>query len=1241
MFLSFYTDDGTNKIELEKGVAANFLGFSSYGLLVDQKDWNDGSGNYAERVFIWGNTAFQINNEAKFVIERNPNPGLGSPFTMRLENFFLEPRRENQGQGNYRPENFDFKSSDGSTEITQTVSERAIDPSGIGRTVLLEFTEGGLFGQTYSHDDFLEDRAKTENFYSNFETNIGNWNLLASGVQQIFNDLFTDGITTTLVEDKLVVFGTSSGDILNSYITNRGHDVTEETADVDPIFYSFDLPQHEKTGNGFVFVGGAGADTLIGGDKADSLFGGADSDKLLGGVAGSQLGGTNVLDTFFQPTASYFDDEIQDRLEGGNGSDEYYFFQRFDVVSDQRNWWSPGDASGGYSFFDVVLTSPVDTNSDPQKMDVSLYQNVDIISDSDGSGAIFSKVIDYSFDNFTNSVRLEHDIVEFSNSFYESQTTHGLSYYVGDQGKLLYLDENTGKLYGFTFYTGAEFGADIQAHWTGYHASFVIENFSWGDFNIRTTGAPIRGTEGDDQPNLQQGPNGEGANYSGEGGDDVIVGTATHDKLDGGDGNDTVDAGDGNDEVSGGEGNDVLAGGSGADTVFGSAGNDMVRGDAGDDMLFGDQGDDTLVGGTGRDYLGGGSGDDTLLGGVGSDRYAYFRQDGNDVIEDIGAAAEQDVLELFNIPEGDIALSKAGTGLTDLQIDLVTTGQSVLVKNQFAADVNGTNTALERIELKSWDQSGNLVTLASWDAQTIETLANGGTSNSAPVVSNPLALQSNLEDTAWSFTVPSGSFTDADGDVLSYSATLGNGSALPSWLTFNPATQTFAGTPPQDFNGTLTLKVIASDGQASAESNFNLVINPVNDAPVVVTGLTEQTSPEDTAWSFTVPSGTFTDADGDALSYTATLSDGSALPSWLTFNAATQTFAGTPPQDFNGTLTLKVTASDGQASADSNFSLIIDPVNDAPVVATAIADQTGSEGTAWSFTVPETSFADVDGDTLAFSATLADGSALPAWLTFDAASRTFSGTPPQGSAGQVAVTVSATDGLLAAEDSFVLTVETGASVITGTNGNETLNGTAGDDQIFGLDGDDILIGGLGADTLDGGEGWDGAAYWSASSAVTVNLTDSIQNTGAARGDTYTNIEAIFGTAYNDSLTRGADTGWLFGGNGDDVLNGMGGNDTLIGETGNDTFVFSGDFGWDTIDDFEAGVGAGDVIHIEGSYSTFADLIAASSQTNDGTSITAGSDRGIFLVNVDLASLVEDDFSFASVPGSVITGTTGH
>ncbi len=292
--------------------------------------------------------------------------------------------------------------------------------------------------------------------------------------------------------------------------------------------------------------------------------------------------------------------------------------------------------------------------------------------------------------------------------------------------------------------------------------------------------------------------------------------------------------------------------------------------------------------------------------------------------------------------------------------------------------------------------------------------------NDAPIVSAGVADQTVAEDAAWSFQVPAGAFTDVDSS-LTYTATMASGSALPSWLAFNASTRTFSGTPPANFSGSIDIKVTASDGSLSTSDTFKLSVVSVNDAPVVAAPVADQTVREDAAWSFQVPAGAFTDIDSSSLTYAATLADGSALPGWLAFNAGTRTFAGTPPADFNGSIELKVTANDGAATASDTFKLTVDPVNDAPTVKVAIADQTTAEDAAWIYQVPVGAFADVD-SSLTYKATLASGAALPTWLIFDAATRTFSGTPPRNFNGSIDLKVTASDGSLSISDTFTLAV---------------------------------------------------------------------------------------------------------------------------------------------------------------------------------------------------------------------------
>ncbi|HNO88714.1 MAG TPA: clostripain-related cysteine peptidase, partial [Rhodocyclaceae bacterium] len=73
------------------------------------------------------------------------------------------------------------------------------------------------------------------------------------------------------------------------------------------------------------------------------------------------------------------------------------------------------------------------------------------------------------------------------------------------------------------------------------------------------------------------------------------------------------------------------------------------------------------------------------------------------------------------------------------------------------------------------------------------------------------------EGQAFAYTLPGNLFTDDGTAALSYAATLANGAALPAWLTFNPATRSFAGTATAGA-ADLAVRVTARDelGQVAA-----------------------------------------------------------------------------------------------------------------------------------------------------------------------------------------------------------------------------------------------------------------------------------------------------------------------------------------------------------------------------------------------------------------------------------------
>ncbi len=92
-------------------------------------------------------------------------------------------------------------------------------------------------------------------------------------------------------------------------------------------------------------------------------------------------------------------------------------------------------------------------------------------------------------------------------------------------------------------------------------------------------------------------------------------------------------------------------------------------------------------------------------------------------------------------------------------------------------------------------------------------------------------------------------------------------------------------------------------------------------------------------FSYTVPENTFVDDDGNStLSYSATLSSGSSLPSWLNFDPVTRTLSGTPTS--TGTLNIKITATDtAGASASCTFSLdVVNFIGIEPINSTVVKE---------------------------------------------------------------------------------------------------------------------------------------------------------------------------------------------------------------------------------------------------------------------------------------------------------------
>ena len=285
-----------------------------------------------------------------------------------------------------------------------------------------------------------------------------------------------------------------------------------------------------------------------------------------------------------------------------------------------------------------------------------------------------------------------------------------------------------------------------------------------------------------------------------------------------------------------------------------------------------------------------------------------------------------------------------------------------------------------------------------------------------PPTAPMLAGQTATEDEPFSYTAPA--FTDPDEDTLTYSAAQSNNSALPGWLSFNADTLTLSGTPEEaDTPATLTIRITASDETESTSATFNLTVEEVNDPPTVPS-IPGQTTIEGQSFSYQVPS--FVDPEGESVTYTATLNDGSALPAWLTFDSGSHTLSGTPSDaDTPATLTISITASDGTLSSSVTFTISAPESNQRPPKPN-VTDQTTYAGATFTYTVPEV--IDPDEDSLTYQAFLGASNPLPRWISFNSDTRTFTFKPRNAHIGEMQIRVSVSDGSLESYADFTLEV---------------------------------------------------------------------------------------------------------------------------------------------------------------------------------------------------------------------------
>jgi VCBS repeat-containing protein len=348
---------------------------------------------------------------------------------------------------------------------------------------------------------------------------------------------------------------------------------------------------------------------------------------------------------------------------------------------------------------------------------------------------------------------------------------------------------------------------------------------------------------------------------------------------------------------------------------------------------------------------------------------------------------------------GRIALASApGTAITTFTALQLASGQVVYVHD---GSETTTSSFVVRVADPLGAQSAPLTVAVAItpvnDAPVVPTLAATTTNeDAAPVVLSLLA-----------------GVTDPDGGaarVASFEVAADNG--RPVAASLNPATGELTIDPAQ-FNAlqvgqtvTLTVNYAVTDGDAVVMKTTTVTVNGANDAPVATAGTQALTATEDDAFMFTLPAGTFTDVDGDTLTYSLV-----GAPAWMSINTATGVISGTPA---NGDVTpapetFTVQAVDGNGgTVTKTFTVAVANANDAPMLTGAPAVlAAGTEDTAYSITTASllAGFTDADvGDVLSISGLTASNGTL----TAVAGGWTF--TPNANFNGTVNLTYNVVDG---------------------------------------------------------------------------------------------------------------------------------------------------------------------------------------------------------------------------------------
>ncbi|RME63526.1 MAG: hypothetical protein D6790_04570, partial [Caldilineae bacterium] len=266
-------------------------------------------------------------------------------------------------------------------------------------------------------------------------------------------------------------------------------------------------------------------------------------------------------------------------------------------------------------------------------------------------------------------------------------------------------------------------------------------------------------------------------------------------------------------------------------------------------------------------------------------------------------------------------------------------------------------------------------------------------------------------------------------DQLIYSVTSSDHNIIPPvniGLGGSGINRTVTFTPLPNTNGTVQLTISVSDGEFTTARSFLVIVNPVDDPPVLA-DIPSQTTPEDTPISIPLSI-----ADIDTAPSLLTVSGSSADQSlvkdediYVRRSGSDFTLIVTPAANKFGSVAILVSVDDGTTVVVDSFLLHIDSVNDPPQVV-AFGNQTILEDTVfgpYTFLVQ-----DVEAPAEAITATATSGNTSLVTnenilVTGTGLSRSITITPTQNANGTTPITIWLGDGEDVGSYTFNLTVQ--------------------------------------------------------------------------------------------------------------------------------------------------------------------------------------------------------------------------